>query len=159
MTSANGGWWSSGVRNSMESPGGVPKSFTLGEANRTLPLVRRVVADIVDSYAQLQVRVQDYNRRLAERGEEPETEAVRREMQRDADRIDAFIGELHGLGCQFKGFEEGLVDFRGSYRGRPILLCWKLGEERIAWWHELEAGYAGRQPITEAMEVELEGEA
>ncbi len=139
----------------MQQPTNTPKSFTLDEANRTLPLVRRVVADIVESYARLQNRVQDYNRQLSVGGGEPETEKARRDMQRDAERIDAYIDELHGLGCQFKGFDDGLVDFHGRYRGRPILLCWKLGEERIAWWHEVEAGYGGRQPITPPMELEL----
>jgi len=59
--------------------------------------------------------------------------------------------ELEEIGCVFKGFEEGLVDFYGQLDGREMFWCWKQGEERISHWHELEAGFAGRQPIPELL--------
>ena len=43
--------------------------------------------------------------------------------------------------------EAGLVDFPGEVEGRPIWLCWRLGEERVAFWHEIDAGFAGRRPL------------
>jgi hypothetical protein len=51
------------------------------------------------------------------------------------------------LGVQLKDFDSGLCDFPHLRDGRVVLLCWKQGEDRIAWWHEVEAGFAGRQPL------------
>ncbi|HMQ04040.1 MAG TPA: DUF2203 domain-containing protein [Pyrinomonadaceae bacterium] len=56
--------------------------------------------------------------------------------------------EINDLGVQLKDHSQGLVDFPSMRDGRVVLLCWKLGEpEEIAWWHEVDAGFAGRQPI------------
>ena len=61
--------------------------------------------------------------------------------------MNRFIGELHELGALFKGFEVGLVDFYAMMDGRPVFLCWKLDEDQIEWWHELDGGFAGRQRL------------
>lgn len=128
-----------------------PKFFSVEAANRTLPLVRRIVRDIVNAYPDFQRRLEAFHN-LAASPHAPDArqrlETLRLEIDRDARLINGFIQELHQIGCLFKGFEEGLVDFYSLYRGRPILLCWKLGEERIAHWHEVDAGFAGRQPLT-----------
>lgn len=92
--------------------------FSLEEANRQLPLVRRIVEDIETHHA---------------RG--------------DGEEVEALVDELHELGCYFKGFGEGLVDWYSYYAGRPVFLCWKQGEEEIRFWHQVDAGFAGRQPI------------
>ncbi len=55
-----------------------------------------------------------------------------------------------GMIFPWGGLEEGLVDFPSTYQGRMVLLCWKLGEQRVAWWHEVDAGFRGRKKITEA---------
>jgi hypothetical protein len=73
---------------------------------------------------------------------------LRREVDRAARRIDGYIAELEQIGCQLKGFEQGLVDFYGMYQGRVVCLCWQEGEAAVSHWHELEAGFTGRQPIT-----------
>jgi hypothetical protein len=57
------------------------------------------------------------------------------------------MGELAELGVLFKGFDTGLVDFPGEIEGRPVLLCWQLGEEDVKFWHEENAGFIGRQPL------------
>jgi len=49
--------------------------------------------------------------------------------------------------CELTDIDQGLIDFRAEMDGREVYLCWKLGEERIDWWHELDAGFAGRQPL------------
>lgn len=97
-----------------------PRFFSFQEANRTLPLVRRIVEDIMAEY---------------------------RAGGRDTDHLTDLVAELHELGCHFKGFGEGLVDWYSYYQGRPVLLCWKAGEPEIEWWHEVDAGFAGRQPL------------
>ncbi len=128
-----------------------PRYFTLDEANRTLPLVRRIVTDIVELYPEVQRKLATL-RRLARMEEAPELsrrmEDLRDRLEADSDALNGYLDELSRIGCQFKGFEDGLVDFHAWLEGRPVLLCWKLGEDEIAWWHELDGGYAGRRPLT-----------
>ncbi len=58
------------------------------------------------------------------------------------------VGALHESGCMVKDIDSGLVDWYAKKDGRDVLLCWKLGEKEVSFWHELEAGFAGRQPIS-----------
>jgi hypothetical protein len=57
------------------------------------------------------------------------------------------INELNGFGCELKDPTIGLIDFLSLRSGREVYLCWHLGEERINFWHYLDAGFAGRQPL------------
>ena len=129
-----------------------PKYFTLDQANRTLPLVRRIVSDITAVHPVWRDLVYRYELAAAqarpEWGESPEQLALRAEIDGVARRITDYLQELEQVGCVFKGFEAGLVDFHGKLDGRDIFWCWKQGEERIDHWHDLEAGFAGRRPIT-----------
>jgi hypothetical protein len=77
-----------------------------------------------------------------------EPTAEQRELQALAQEIDGYIAELQELGVEFKGFDMGLVDFPGELGGRPVYLCWRLGEEAVEHWHEIDAGFAGRQPLS-----------
>nr|MDQ3745855.1 DUF2203 domain-containing protein [Acidobacteriota bacterium] len=62
--------------------------------------------------------------------------------------LAASSGELEELGVQLKDFERGLIDFPAMRDGRVVLLCWQMGEgDELEWWHDLEAGFAGRQPL------------
>jgi len=130
---------------------GSKKYFTLAEANRTLPLVKRIVADLVTLHPQWRELVARYEVVAAaarpDWGESTEQLTLRGRIDDLARQIDGFLRELEQIGCVFKGFEEGLVDFYGKLDEREMFWCWKQGEERIEHWHELEAGYAGGQPI------------
>lgn len=121
------------------------KVFTVEHANRTLPLVRRIVEDLVDVYRQL-ATTQD---RLA--NEELPT-SVRDQLDREADaqehRFDVLIDELGEVGCELKDANIGLVDFLGRHEGRDIFLCWRLGEDRVEFWHELHTGFGQRQAVS-----------
>ena len=127
------------------------KHFTLEEANRTLPLVKRIVTDIVEEYRVWKEHVFRYElvaaSSTAERGESDEQVELRRLVDRSAQRINDFVEEISGIGCAFKGFEEGLVDFHSKLGGRDVLLCWKLGEDSIEHWHEVDAGFSGRKAV------------
>ena len=131
------------------------KFFTLSEANRTLPLVRRVVEDIASHYPSWKDLVSKYELIAAQArpdwGESPEQLGLKAQIDDVARKINACLVELEQVGCEFKGFEEGLVDFHGRLDDREILWCWKLGEDRITHWHELDAGFGGRQPIPEVV--------
>jgi hypothetical protein len=83
----------------------------------------------------------------ADRGESPEMLALRREIDERAGNISGFVAELEQVGVTLKGFDEGLVDFYSLHQGRVVCLCWRHGEPSVAHWHELDAGFAGRQPI------------
>lgn len=124
------------------------KVFTLQQANRTLPLVSRIMADVVE----LDRRV----RALEEKCQTPsadtssaEAEAIREGYLLALDRLDDLRDELSSIGCQLKDWRRGLVDFLAIHNGRLVELCWRLGETRISHWHEAGAGFGGRQPITE----------
>ena len=129
------------------------KYFTLDQANKTLPLVRKIVTDITALHPVWRDLVYRYELVAAQSdpkwGESTEQVALRTQIEAVARQINGYMVELEEIGCVFKGFEEGLVDFYGQLDGRDMFWCWKQGEERISHWHELEAGFAGRQPIPE----------
>ncbi len=125
--------------------------FTLEEANKTLPYVRPVVSDIVDAYRRWKDGVRRYEVIAAgsrsDLGETDEQIELREEVDGVARQINAYLEELSNVGCVFKGFDDGLVDFHSRIEGRDVFLCWRLGEEEITHWHELDAGFAGRQEL------------
>ncbi len=124
------------------------KTFSIEQANRSLPLVRRIVQDIVDEYARGQALV----KRLETAAADPMRDAaaidrLQRDIQSAGRTIDEYVRELTELGVEIKGFDVGLVDFPGEIGGRSVYLCWRLGEPTVAHWHERDAGFAGRQPL------------
>jgi len=115
-----------------------------------LPLVRRIVGDAVRDYWRWQDTVREFEvASLRSSADQPDEAAERLQVEatRLAKDIDGYIGELAELGVLFKGFDTGLVDFPGEIAGRPVLLCWQLGEENVKFWHEENAGFVGRQPL------------
>jgi len=127
--------------------------FTLESANRTLPLVRRIAEDIRALYPTLRERVEEFQRVSIDTATEEQLSELRSRIDDVARQINGCLAELDQIGCVFKGFEEGLVDFYTWHEGRPVLLCWKVGEAEIAHWHEVDAGYAGRRPILPDMQM------
>jgi hypothetical protein len=128
----------------------MPHSFTLEMANRMLPLVSRIVRDVLDHYREWQQTVESFEMATAlSRADHPsaEAEALQRQAQELAAEIQGFLAELTELGVEFKGFELGLVDFPGDVDGQQIMWCWKYGEPAVLYWHDVAAGYAGRQPV------------
>lgn len=126
-------------------------TFTPDQATRTLPLVSRIVRDIVLLYARWRERVAELELvATASRADEPDPRLgmLERDTQALAVEIDSCIRELQALGVVYKmPFDAGLVDFPGEVDGRAVYLCWRLGEPSVEYWHELESGYAGRQPL------------
>jgi len=132
-----------------------PRIFTVAEAERTLPLVRRIVTDLLAAYPVWRQAVEEYDllagAARAEPGETPALRAARETITREAERINGYLQELEQIGCVFKGFEAGLVDFYALREDRLVFLCWRLGEAHITHWHEVDAGFAGRRPLDEVM--------
>ena len=73
--------------------------------------------------------------------------AARDGLERAATEVNQLVEQVHEMGCELKGIEEGLIDFRSELDGREVYLCWKMGEGAIAWWHELDTGFSGRQQL------------
>ncbi len=78
-----------------------------------------------------------------------EREAIRLRMRGIIDQMEAAVQQLIDWDITLRDIETGLIDFPALANGRQIWLCWRLGEEEIAWWHELEAGFAGRRPLVD----------
>lgn len=125
------------------------------EANGTLPLVKRITADIVEGYRDLHTARDRYEEVKGQVSGVPTTEQGRElhrleeEAEQRQEKIRSCLEELEMVGCQLKDFEMGLIDFPSERDGRPVLLCWKLGEESVSFWHSPESGYSGRQPLTD----------
>ena len=129
---------------------GMEKLFTVDEANRTLPLVKRIVEDLVRDHHLWEEKVRQFE--LATVGSSPEhpdviAELLQIEAQRLASDIEHYIAELNDLGVICKGMDTGLVDFRGEVDGREVFFCWRLGEPNVQYWHEIDAGFVGRQRL------------
>ena len=114
-----------------------PKLFTVEEANQTLPLVKRIVADILDTGQLIRAFVREYGEKAQQ------MPAFHEHMV----QLQQFVEELEALGCFFKdwNFEIGLVDFPAILNGKLVFLCWRSDEPTIQYYHDVEAGYAGRQ--------------
>jgi hypothetical protein len=138
--------------------------FTLEEANRTLPYVRRVVADLVRDYRDWHDTLAAYElasarrRAMADGAPDDGGEAVRLERRAAvlAKAIEGYLAEITAVGAEVKGFGEGLIDFPGEVDGRSVRWCWMLGEPAVEHWHDPESGFAGRQP-TESL-VGMQGD-
>jgi hypothetical protein len=120
------------------------RRFTLEQANRALPLVRRIVTDIVRTHASAAGFRDSLDRTRNAR----EQSRIQADLDRAVDRLAELIDELSDVGVELKDYENGLIDFIGRHEGRDVYLCWKLGEERITHWHEMTAGFAGRKPVS-----------
>jgi hypothetical protein len=127
--------------------------FTVEQANKTLPLVRRIVEDVVDQHRRWRDTILELD--LASQAGEPEESPRVEELVRQARdlsrELDGYQRELRDIGVQLKDPRLGLVDFPSEIGGRTVLLCWRLGEPEVQFWHEVNAGYAGRQPLSPAL--------
>jgi len=124
--------------------------YTVDRANRTLPLVRRIVEDIVREHERWQDAIARLDLLTTASTDTPDVRivALEREVQAIASDIDSFQGELEALDIQLKDRRLGLVDFPTELDGRRVLLCWRLGEPAVQYWHDEDAGFAGRQPLS-----------
>ncbi|HZT07134.1 MAG TPA: DUF2203 domain-containing protein [Chloroflexota bacterium] len=133
---------------------GAPRLFTVAEANALLPRLRDILAELRAARERL-LHIQE---QLAERihggarsnghiepgGETAQLTAASEAAQRDMTRAVRAIAEL---GCELKDPDRGMVDFRTMRDGRVVYLCWLMDEPEVQFWHELDAGYRGRQRL------------
>ena len=123
--------------------------FTADLANRSLPLVRRIVEDIVREHRRRTEQLVQLDLLVSSSSaDSPAIAAFEREIQGTARDLEACERELRALGIQLKDPRIGLIDFPSNLDGRRVLLCWHLGEPSVQFWHDEHTGFAGRQPLT-----------
>ena len=130
------------------------RTFTLNEAQTLLPVVeallRRAQAAGVRA-GELEMEMQELNQRIFLAGgmRVDVAQAARRRAEREKALQEArdTLAEMDEIGVQVKDLEKGLLDFPSVMDGRDVLLCWKLGEKEIGYWHTPEDGFAGRKPL------------
>jgi hypothetical protein len=124
------------------------KLFTVEEANALLPSVRSILAKIQRAHRKI-AHYRDDARKAAEAAEQGGGGIVDGVVYAQIlSQLTFQMTELEGLGVQLKDFERGLVDFPSLRDGRVVLLCWQMGEgDELEWWHDVDAGFAGRTPL------------
>ncbi len=122
------------------------KTFSLEEANALVPMMVRLFAQIDRDRAVMR-RHASAVKRAAERAELnggiPNGGGYAESLM----QFLAAVETVHGVGVEIKDFETGLCDFPHWRDGRVVYLCWKRGEDRIEFWHDIDAGFGGRQPV------------
>lgn len=134
-----------------DPPSGRPRRlFTAAEANALLPELvpvlldlRRAKAALDEARALLAALTPEGN------GHAAAALALEGRIARLANEIAAGVGTLAAAGVEVRDLDTGLIDFPARRDDRIVFLCWQLGEGPIAWWHEVDEGFAGRRPLDE----------
>jgi len=125
------------------------KLFTIEEANSLLPSVRPIVRGIQRAHRRL-ASYQSQASAAAEGGKDGGGGGMANgsHYAKLVIELSLGVGELESLGVQLKDYSRGLIDFPSMREGRVVLLCWEADEgNQLEWWHDAEAGFAGRQPL------------
>ena len=129
------------------------RHFTPEEANAALADVRPLAERMVDErrrHVEALERQEELERKIKGNGggiPPAELAAAAADVEAVARRLARLVDEIGELGAQVKDLDEGLVDFPALRRGETVLLCWKLGEEEVRYWHHLDDGFAGRREL------------
>jgi len=127
--------------------------FTVEEANEALEEVRPLMEELVGhrrALVELQERLSVLTTRIAGNGgnvEPHELEEVQEQLDEEVAGIARCVARIHEVGALVKDLDDGLVDFPATRDGRDVLLCWRLGEDEIGFWHGLDEGFSGRKPL------------
>ena len=131
------------------------RTFTLDEAQTLLPVLESLLRASIDAKKLIETvdgEMQDTAHRVFLAGgmNLNIVHLARRKAEREkaTQKIKDSLAEIDAMGVQVKDLDIGLLDFPCEVDGRVVLLCWKLDEgDEILWWHDLDSGFAGRQPI------------
>jgi hypothetical protein len=130
------------------------RRFTLEEAESLLDsTVRELAEQMVELRGRWRPLQQAWQRVVMKVGSNGggmstrDTESLREQLEEITAELNGLIAEITGLGVQIKDVDRGLLDFPSTVDGEEALLCWHVGEPRIAYWHSPEDGFAGRRPL------------
>lgn len=124
--------------------------YAIDDANTRLEELRPLLEALRDdreSVAQAQEDLARFRRSNGTDEHAQELAEKERRVREIVKRMQAAVARIDGWGITLRDIPSGLVDFPALASGRPIWLCWRIGEGDIAWWHELSEGLAGRQPL------------
>jgi hypothetical protein len=122
------------------------KYYTPREANKALTVVRPMMKELMEIGGRIRTHQPEYwsvVQKSAGNGGNPALS----KLLPDFDRLDLLLHAIQDMGIEVKDLTIGLIDFVALHDGREVYLCWKYGEESVQCWHEIEAGFAGRQPL------------
>ena len=132
------------------------KTFTLDEAQSLLPVLESLLKRAVEGKRAadlIQERLQELNRKIFLTGgllvDVARVRRQRSSMEQHVQQAKDSLDEIDAIGVQVKDLDTGLLDFPCEVNGETLLLCWKMGESRIDYWHTMDSGFRGRQPIDE----------
>lgn len=132
--------------------------YTVAEVNELLPRVIARWETVMQLRSQLKALYGELDNAGAPPGQPapPELVAASPKVARDRAVFDGFaealrdeVEEITSHGCVIRDIESGLCDWEGEHEGRVVWLCWRYGEHELGWFHELDAGFRGRRPISE----------
>lgn len=124
------------------------KTFTLEEANALVPQINQLLDELTaarDQLATLGGKL--HATRLLQRAGGNGGNKHGNDYVMQLELFNSRLSALQAIGCELKDLDAGLVDFPSYRDGKLVYLCWKRGEDRIEFWHDLDAGFAGRQPL------------
>lgn len=122
------------------------KYFTVAEANALIPDLMECVPRLQSLYSSMMTQFPDM-KQVREKVNLNSGSPQGAEYLRVALTANKVVKHFEDMGCVLKGIENGLVDFPALREGKEVLLCWKMPEKEILFWHDLNSGFAGRQPI------------
>lgn len=129
--------------------------FRVADADALVPRLAELFRAVRTDLEAAQRLVAELNRRgfpvaaqPRSRPAPPEVRRLQDELHELSARIADRLEEVRALGAEVKAVD-GLVDFRSRLGGRVVYLCWRFGEDRVRFWHELDGGFAGRRPLTD----------
>ncbi len=129
------------------------KHFTLDEANRLLPRLRPILEQLITLRQEMsakQRKMEGLRAHVRGNGATAEGRAfakLKTELESMAQTLRQGIEQIHGFGCLVKDLDTGLIDFPALRQEEEVLLCWKLGETTIGFWHTTQEGFSGRKPL------------
>jgi hypothetical protein len=144
----------------------MPRYFTLAQAERMLPKVEERIREALFIKAEHQ-RADEELRAISKRiflsggaaVDRAQVANLKTTREQTASKLQEVCEQIQESGCLVKDLDVGLLDFPTLYRDEEVYLCWRLGEDRIRFWHPVESGFRGRQPIDEEFLANHRGES
>jgi hypothetical protein len=124
----------------------MPKYFTVDEANRLLPQLKVLLEKMLAARQRIIDDRQTWEPIIAKAGSNGGGQQGKN-LYKDTEKIQLTLERINEWGILIKDLDMGLVDFPHMRNGREVYLCWRMGEPRVAYWHDVDSGYTGRQPL------------
>ena len=132
------------------------KLFSVEEANTLLPEIRTILDEFKDRkqmFFELKEEIIELTEIVdSEEYRSEELSKKERIMRATSNEIENLFEEIADLGCVVKDIDNGLVDFISIFKGRKVFLCWKQGEDKVSWYHDMQTGFTGRKKISDPVE-------